>query len=136
MRHCVGKSCPALSSELGLYVANGSSRSRLCRTWLRIAGSSPVNGTFGGQETCDVFFQFQLSVPPAVLPHSRTKLPELWKPEAQARGRGTPQIPPAWLFAAPQAPSSPHCAALQPLAHASDFLAFRMIERPGGASSE
>ncbi len=40
--------------ETGAHFANGSSRSRLCRTWLRSAGSPPVGGTFGGQETCDV----------------------------------------------------------------------------------
>jgi len=47
------------------HVANGSSRSRLCQIWLRNAGSSPVGGTLGGQETCDVqtcdeFLKFQL----------------------------------------------------------------------------
>ena len=63
------------------HFANGSSRSRLCRTWLRNAGSSPVGGTFGGQETCSVqtcdeFLKFQVrSTPknqlqPEVLPHT------------------------------------------------------------------
>ena len=55
------------SSLLGTWAhfANGSSRSRLCRTWLRNAGSSPVGGTFGGQETCDEFLKFQVrSAPP------------------------------------------------------------------------
>ena len=42
------------------HFANGSSRSRLWRTWLRNAGSPPVGGAFGGQETCDVFLKFQL----------------------------------------------------------------------------
>jgi len=64
----------------------------------------------------NIQMKFQVGLAPATLPHSRTKLPEPWKPEAQARGWGTPRIPPAWLLAAPQAPSSPHCAALQPLA--------------------
>ena len=51
------------SSLLGTWAhfANGSSRSRLCRTWLRNAGSSPVGGTFGGQGTCDEFLKFQPS---------------------------------------------------------------------------
>jgi len=55
------------SSLLGTWphVASGSSRSRVCRTWLRNAGSSPVDGTFGGQETCDKFLKFQLSNDPA-----------------------------------------------------------------------
>ncbi len=56
------------------HFSNGSSRSRLCRPWLRNAGSTPVGGTFGGQETCDEFLKFQLSPAPATLPHSRTKL--------------------------------------------------------------
>ena len=37
------------SSTAGIWAhfANGSSRSRLCRTWLRNAGSPPVGGTLG-----------------------------------------------------------------------------------------
>ncbi len=56
VRHCVGKSCPPLLGTWA-HFANGSSRSRLCQTWLRNAGSSPVGGTFGGQETCDEFLK-------------------------------------------------------------------------------
>ena len=76
------------------------------------------------------------SVAPAVLSHSKAELSEPWKPEAQARGWRTPRIALARLLAAPQAPSSPHCAALQPLARTSGFLTFRTIGRPGGASSD
>jgi len=43
-------------------IANGPSRSRLRRTWLRNTPSSPVGGTFGGQETCDEFLKFQVSI--------------------------------------------------------------------------
>jgi len=38
-------------------------------------------------------FDVQVSPAPAALPHSRAKLPEPWKPEAQARGWETPRIP-------------------------------------------
>ena len=89
----MGKSLSGSLLGIWAHFANGSSRSRLCWTWLRNAGSSPVGGAFGGQETCDEFLKFQVSGPPAVLLHSRKKLPEPWKPEAQVRGWGTPRIP-------------------------------------------
>ena len=55
------------------HFTNGSSRLRLCWTWLRNAASSPVGGTFGGQETCDVFLKFQVrSMVP--IPKSRSCL--------------------------------------------------------------
>ena len=52
------------SSLLGTWphVANGSIANGSSRLRLRNTGSSPVGGTFGGQETCDEFLKFQVSI--------------------------------------------------------------------------
>ena len=65
-RYCASLRGEELSDSLlgtWAHFAKGSSRSRLCRTWLRNARSSPVGGTFGGQETCDEFLSFSPGFP-------------------------------------------------------------------------
>jgi len=62
VRHCVGKSCPALSSQPGLMLLTAQVVRGSVGLGFVTLVRSPVGGTFGGQETCDVFLKFQLSI--------------------------------------------------------------------------